>query len=60
MKKYLYKNIHLFWNNGWHADYVTNKIRIALHRCCSRTKKIAYIIAKEQVDFLNDDLRRWN
>lgn len=53
MKKYLYKNIDLFWDNGWHADYVTNKTRISLHRCCSRTKKIAYIIAKEQVDFLN-------
>ena len=48
----MYKNIILFWNNGWQADYSDNGKRFALHRCCCRTKKVAYEIAKEEVDYL--------
>lgn len=51
---YKYKNIVLFWNNGWQADYSDNGKRFALHRCCCRTKKVAYVIAKEEVDFLKE------
>ena len=37
----------------WQADYVMpNGKRFALHRCCCTTKKSAYQIAKENVDFL--------
>ena len=50
----MYKNIILFWDNGWQADYSDNGKRFALHRCCCRTKKSAYVIAKEEVDFLMD------
>lgn len=49
-----YKNIVLFWDNGWQADYSDNGKRFALHRCCCRTKKSAYVIAKEEVDFLSE------
>lgn len=51
---YKYKNIILFWDNGWHADYSDNGKRFALHRCCCRTKKLAYIIAKEEVDYMKE------
>lgn len=52
--KYIYKNIVLFQDFGqWHADYMENGKRFALHRSASRTKSLAYKIAKEQVDFLN-------
>ncbi len=53
MKRYLYKNISLFWDNGWQADCVANGKRFALHRCCCRTKSGAYSIAKEEIDYLN-------
>ena len=53
MKKYLYKNIELFWSNGWQADAVCNGNRFALHRCCCKTKKAAYNIAKSEIDYLD-------
>lgn len=53
MKKYLYKNICLFYSGGWQADCVENEKRFVLHRCCAPTKKVAYIIAKEEIDYLN-------
>ena len=64
MKKYLYKNIVLYKYYGtWQADYQTHgdyqgadlqsNGRFSLHNCCCDTKREAYEIAKEQVDFLN-------
>ena len=32
MKKYLYKNIDLFYSGGWQADCLHNGKRFALHR----------------------------
>jgi hypothetical protein len=55
---YKYKNIILFWNNGWHADYSDNGKRFALHRCCCRTKKSAYVIAKGEVDYMKKGERK--
>lgn len=50
----MYKNIILFWDNGWQADYEENGKRFTLHRCCCKTRKIAYEIAKEEVDYLKE------
>lgn len=59
MKKYQYKNIVCFQNCvRWHADYMLpNGKRIALHRCCCATKKAAYAIAKEEVNYMNEKAR---
>ena len=52
----MYKNIITFWSGGWQADYIKpNGERFALHRCCCRTKKGAYVIAKEQIDWLRQN-----
>ena len=50
-----YKNIICFETCGrWQADYLgSDGRRFALHRCCCPTKKIAYIIAKHEVDYLS-------
>ena len=48
----MYKNIILFWDNGWQADYKDGEKRFSLHRYCCKTKKIEYEIAKEEVDAL--------
>lgn len=54
-KKYYYKNIILFKSWGtWEADYMTEDgRRFALHRAGVYSKKLAYDIAKESVDYLN-------
>lgn len=55
MKKYLYKHIRLFQDHGkWHADYNDGAKWIPLHRHCSRTKAIAYTLAKREVDDMNE------
>lgn len=56
MRKYMYKNIHVYMYWGtWNADYKhENGRQFALHRCCCKTKKVAYEIAKKEVDFLNE------
>ena len=54
----LYKNIVLFWDNGWQADYVHNGNRFALHRYCCRTKKAAYAVAKKEVDWLKGKMNK--
>lgn len=53
----LYKNIILFWDGGWQADYEDNRKRFTLHRCCCRTKREAYKIAKEEVDALKEEMK---
>lgn len=59
MKKFTYKNIVLYRTWGtWQADYrLENGKRFGLHCCCCDTKKKAYEIAKEEVDFLNKENR---
>lgn len=49
-----YKNIICYNSFGtWQADYqLPNGKRFALHRACCLTKKAAYELAKEQIDFL--------
>lgn len=55
MKKYLYKQIILFKSWGtWQADIIADGKRFALHRHCSRTKAIAYELAKFEVDCMNE------
>lgn len=56
MKKYTYKNIKCYQTYGrWQADYIREDgSRFALHRCCTRTKADAYIIAKREVDYMNN------
>lgn len=55
MKKYLYKNIVVFGYYGaYYADYNGVYGRFALHRIPCRNKKQAYIIARFNVDFLNE------
>ena len=56
MKAYKYKNIICFQTCGrWYADYKPeNGARFGLHGASCRTRKEAYIIAKEEVDFLNE------
>ena len=52
--KYSYDNIEVFQTYGrWNADYFDGKKRFALHRASCATKKEAFEIAKEEVDFLN-------
>ena len=48
----MYKNIKLFWCNGWCADYEENGKRFPLHRACCKRKADAYRIAKEEVDYM--------
>lgn len=51
-----YGNIVLFKDEGgWQADY-DNKLgsRFGLHRCCCKTKQVAYEVAKECVDSINE------
>jgi len=51
-----YKNIRCIanYNRCWDAEYVTETGKtISLHCCSCKTKKQAYALAKEQVDFLN-------
>lgn len=54
--RYLYKNIYCFCTWGrWYADYVDdNGKRFALHRASTRTKAQALILAKHEVDYLNE------
>lgn len=55
MRRYLYKNIVLYQTWGrWSADYIDNGNRFGLHGCCTRTKRDAYRIAKQMVDYLNE------
>lgn len=54
MKKYLYKNIVIFWNNGWQADYkLPNGECFAVHRCCCTTKSASYKVAKDDICYMN-------
>ena len=54
MKKYLYKHIKCYnTHDMWYADYSDGKKYFELHGIPCRTKKEAYNIGKEQVDFLN-------
>ena len=53
----MYKHIVIFWDGGWQADYAKNGERFALHRCCCKTKKMAYKIAKEEVDALKEEMK---
>ena len=43
------KNIKLFWDNGWCADYKRNGKWIPLHRACCKRKADACRIAKEEL-----------
>ena len=53
-KRYKYKGIILFQSCGlWNADYTYGGARWALHRAGTSTKKRAYEIAKDNVDYLN-------
>lgn len=54
IKNMKYKNIICYNSYGtWQADYqLPNGKRFALHRACCLTKKAAYELAKEQVDYL--------
>lgn len=56
MKKYLYKNIRCIRVTcGWNANYILDSGKVfGLHVCGCRTKKRAYEIAKEQVDYMNE------
>lgn len=55
--RYLYKNIYCFCTWGrWYADYIDipNNKRFALHGASTRTKAQALILAKHEVDYLNE------
>ena len=53
-KEYLYKYINVYCYYGtWQASYNDGKIHMGLHGMCCKTKKQAYEIAKQQVDYLN-------
>ena len=54
MKKYQYKNIELVQTWGtWDAYYNDGTRRFQLTATCSKTKKEAYNVAKNEVDYLN-------
>ena len=52
--RYAYENIIIFESYGqFHADYMDNGKRYAIHRAACNTKRAAYEYAKEQIDYMN-------
>lgn len=58
-QKYLCKNIVLYENFGsWYADYNEDGNRFAIARTAERTRKMAYKVARDQVNYMNSQERR--
>lgn len=59
IKKFYYSHIRILKEYGYYtADYFDGVHYFALHVCLCRTKKRALEIARAQVDYLNDKLKK--
>lgn len=58
-KTFKYNRIICFMSWGtWQADYITEAgDRFPLHRRCLPTKAMAYALAKQEVDALNEEVK---